>query len=248
MCFFEIVILSLLLPFFFFFSFHYKSHTKRRRLAVTLITLVLAPYIYVRKIACPRERHTKNDPRKSIKSMYSMYSFYMHTPRSMIIVVEKNKVRRHNFVFLFFAYGFHCRRCKWQEKYNVHLDECAMFVDISMNELCLLTIHFECSQADALTRRSIYFLARMIYPRIYVSAHTLNIFSENYSSALMCARCPPPPRPSFCRNSSLSKYFPRRKSSISLCVMTRCLIKDWLFLILRVRWQRHVASLSGQTS
>lgn len=36
----------------------------------TFITLVLAPCIYVRKIAYLRERNTKHDPRKSPKSMY----------------------------------------------------------------------------------------------------------------------------------------------------------------------------------
>lgn len=57
----------------------------------TLITLVLAPCIYVRKIACLRERNAKYDPRKSPKSIY-VFSSLMHCAIVITHYYEKDKL------------------------------------------------------------------------------------------------------------------------------------------------------------
>ena len=62
----------------------------------TFITLILAPCIYVRKIAYLRERNTKYDSRKRVSKVYA-YSILMHCA-IVIFYYEKDKIH-HNFIF-----------------------------------------------------------------------------------------------------------------------------------------------------
>lgn len=115
-----------------FFVFIQKPYQTPHISGITFIILVLAPCIYVRKIACPRERHTKNDPRKSL---------YVHSLHcATIIVMRKIKFGIAQFC-LFRAYnGFYRQRKRQKKKKKKKETACTsdLHFDISISQSIIM--------------------------------------------------------------------------------------------------------------